>query len=206
MSKAVLTGPLLDFGSSFWTTDLVSSEFPGLKATGFKSAGKFGIGFYACFMIAEEVIVNSRKYTDGLSSANRLLFRQGLSLRPQLVEGSTLESTTYTTEIHLKIKDEKDELGKGFDFGTNYIGNKALKVDFKTVITHIAQYSGVSIYYDDGTGEENIISSSEIKKPVPTELDKFNSARFPHCKLSDDQVTQLSENLRPIDPNHPELE
>ncbi len=35
MSQRVLTGPLLDFGSSFWKSDLLNEEFPGLRSSSF---------------------------------------------------------------------------------------------------------------------------------------------------------------------------
>jgi len=41
MSLRVLTGPLLDFGTSFWKSSLVQSEFPGLRSSKFKSVGQF---------------------------------------------------------------------------------------------------------------------------------------------------------------------
>src|SRR5206468_1958031 len=47
MSKEVLTGPLLDFGSAFWGTTLVHREFPGLAASGVQTTGQFGIGFFS---------------------------------------------------------------------------------------------------------------------------------------------------------------
>lgn len=52
MSRRVMTGPLLDFGSSFWTSDLARSELPGLLSSGYKSAGQFGIGFYPTQQLA----------------------------------------------------------------------------------------------------------------------------------------------------------
>ena len=45
MSYEVLTGPLLDFGTSFWKSSLVQTEFPGLRSSEFQSIGRFGIGF-----------------------------------------------------------------------------------------------------------------------------------------------------------------
>ena len=45
MSEQVLTGPLLDFGMSFWRSTLTMEEFPGLMAAGMHAIGRFGIGF-----------------------------------------------------------------------------------------------------------------------------------------------------------------
>src|SRR6185312_14463111 len=51
MSEQVLTGPLLDFGTSFWRSPLASEEFPGLMAAGMQAIGRFGIGFFSVFML-----------------------------------------------------------------------------------------------------------------------------------------------------------
>ena len=88
MSERVLTDALLDFGNSFWASDLVKSEFPGLKASGFRPIGKYGIGFYAAFMSAKQVEVSSRRFGEGLDDVRRLLFKGGLSLRPVVSKGA----------------------------------------------------------------------------------------------------------------------
>jgi hypothetical protein len=79
---------LLDFGTSFWASDLVRSEFPGLRSSSFKPVGIFGIGFYAVFMIGTEVLVASRRFDEGLSDVTRLHFANGLTLRPTLARGA----------------------------------------------------------------------------------------------------------------------
>lgn len=84
MSKRVLTGPLLDFGTSFWTSSLVQNEFPGLRSSKFKSIGKFGIGFYSVFMSSNEVLVASRPWKGGAADVWQVYFKDGLSLRPIL--------------------------------------------------------------------------------------------------------------------------
>src|ERR1035437_6791601 len=50
MSRAVLTGPFLDFGISFWSTLDAIKEFPTLASRGFRSTGRYGIGFFSVFM------------------------------------------------------------------------------------------------------------------------------------------------------------
>jgi HSP90 family molecular chaperone len=47
MSEQVLTGPLLDFGTSFWRSPMAMEEFPGLMASGMHAIGRFGIGFFS---------------------------------------------------------------------------------------------------------------------------------------------------------------
>jgi hypothetical protein len=84
MSQTVLTGPLIDFGNSFWRSSLAIQEFPGLAAAGMKSRGKYGIGFFSIFMLGDVVRVISRRYDRDVQSARVLEFRQGLGSRPNL--------------------------------------------------------------------------------------------------------------------------
>jgi hypothetical protein len=84
MSARTMTGTLLDFGRSFWSTDAVHTEFPGLMAKGMLPTGKFGIGFFSVFMLGDLVRVTSRRYDSAASDTRTLEFRGGLSLRPIL--------------------------------------------------------------------------------------------------------------------------
>lgn len=96
MSKALLVGPLLDFGVSYWDSDMCCEEFPGLHASGFRSVGEFGIGFFSVFMWGPRVEVTTRSCRSARTSV--LEFEQGLSTPPllrdagpeeHLVEGGT---------------------------------------------------------------------------------------------------------------------
>ena len=84
MSEHVLTGPLLDFGSSFWRSPLATEEFPGLMAAGMRSIGRFGIGFFSVFMLGSVVRVYSRRSDRARDSARLLEFHDGTSGRPIL--------------------------------------------------------------------------------------------------------------------------
>ncbi len=84
MSQTVMASVLLDFGHTFWGSELMRREVPGLAASSFRSTGKFGIGFYSVFMLGDEVKVVSRRF-DGASSDTRVLeFEGGVSARPIL--------------------------------------------------------------------------------------------------------------------------
>src|SRR5262249_1021985 len=61
MSQSVMTGPLLDFGNSYWGSQLMRRESPGLSSSDFRPVGRFGIGFYAAFMLGDRVRVTSRR-------------------------------------------------------------------------------------------------------------------------------------------------
>nr|WP_156875641.1 ATP-binding protein [Ornithinimicrobium pekingense] len=84
MSSAVLSGTLLDFGQSYWGSQLMRQEHPGLGASGFSAVGRFGIGFFSVFMLGDEVSVISRRY-DAASAATQVLhFGGGVATRPIL--------------------------------------------------------------------------------------------------------------------------
>lgn len=84
MSETVLTGPLLDFGSSLWRSPEIAEEYPGLAARGMEAIGRFGIGFFSVFMLGDEVRVTTRRYDRGEDDALALEFRTGLGSRPIL--------------------------------------------------------------------------------------------------------------------------
>ncbi len=84
MSRRVLTDFLLDFGRSFWSSPEMQEEFPGLLSSGFKATGKYGIGFFSVFMIADSVSVRTRRHDAAKKDTMILEFGCGLSGRPIL--------------------------------------------------------------------------------------------------------------------------
>lgn len=113
MSEAVLTGTLLDFGSSLWRSADVAEEFPNLAARGMNAAGRFGIGFFSIFMLGNEVQVTTRRYNRAESDALTLTFRAGLHSRPILspaaLESIPLDGGTRV-EVKLAFDPRKDQL------------------------------------------------------------------------------------------------
>jgi len=108
MSEAVLTGPLIDFGSSYVSSALVKSERPGLLSKGKKRIGKFGIGFFSAFMISEEVGVTSRPFDAGREALRTLHFQNGLGHRPLLLDNQPAGLSIMTsTRVRLKLTSEK---------------------------------------------------------------------------------------------------
>jgi hypothetical protein len=84
MSEAVLSGPLLDFGTTYWGSALMREEHEGLWAKGFEPTGRFGIGFFSVFMWGHRVRVTTRQYQDAQRDTRVLEFRTGLETRPLL--------------------------------------------------------------------------------------------------------------------------
>lgn len=86
MSSVVLTGPLIDFGNSFWRSSLAAEEFPGIHASGVVATGRYGIGFFSVFMLGALVRVISRRFDQASDTVKVLEFRDGLGSRPILYE------------------------------------------------------------------------------------------------------------------------
>ncbi|MBK5571925.1 ATP-binding protein, partial [Ensifer sp. SSB1] len=105
MSEAVLTGPLIDFGESYISSSLVKAERPGLLSKGRKRTGKFGIGFFSAFMIADEITVLSRPFDQGVLRSRMLKFSKDAPTRPILLNaGYDATSATVSTRVTLKLE------------------------------------------------------------------------------------------------------
>lgn len=108
MSEAVLTGPLIDFGSSYVSSALVKSERPGLLSKGKKRIGRFGIGFFSSFMISDEIKVTSRPFDSGREALRTLHFQNGLGHRPILLEDQPQGlSIATSTRVRLRLVGDK---------------------------------------------------------------------------------------------------
>jgi hypothetical protein len=83
MDEDVLVHGLLDFGNSGWSSSRVRTKFAGLAGGGFQPRGRFGIGFYAVFILGQKVELTTRRYDAAQSDARRLSF-MGLGKRPLL--------------------------------------------------------------------------------------------------------------------------
>ncbi|MGK3981491.1 hypothetical protein WMF37_11725 [Sorangium sp. So ce291] len=91
MSTQVLTGPLLDFGNSYWGSWLMRQELVGLASKGFQSTGKFGIGFFSVFMWGSRVRVTTRRFNEAEKSTQVLEFMTGPATQPMLRDATEEE-------------------------------------------------------------------------------------------------------------------
>lgn len=91
MSQTVLKEFLIDFGNSFWDSDKVKYEFPGLMSKGFSSTGKYGIGFFSVFMWGTKVSVISNRYDADRDKTIVLEFDNGTYSRPFIRKAHTNE-------------------------------------------------------------------------------------------------------------------
>jgi len=103
MSKEVITGPLLDFGTSYWGSDLMRRESTGLSASGFQSIGHFGIGFYSVFMLGDTVQITSRRFDEASSQTKVLEFSAGVAARP-IYRSATSTEVRHVGGTSVRVK------------------------------------------------------------------------------------------------------
>lgn len=109
MSSDVMTGTLLDFGRSFWDSGEAAEKYPGLLSDPlFRPTGKFGIGFYSIFMIADDVKIISRPWDAGINDAKVLHFHSGAKGRAEFRNVNSAEDgtfhSTYSTVLIANVK------------------------------------------------------------------------------------------------------
>jgi hypothetical protein len=203
MSERVLTGSLLDFGTSFWTSNLVRSEFPGLRSSNFKSIGRFGIGFYSVFMIADQVFVASRNWDKGLNEVTEMKFPQGFTLRPILTKGNIDGFSSLTsTKITLKLKPESISANMMVQIKTNREGSKNFNIPFSQYISALSAGLDVSVTFNE-------FGKDEINVHENIESQNFDKNKWLHAIsfsniLTDnrDFISKNIERLKPIIENN----
>ena len=156
MSERVLTGPFLDFGTSFWATNLLHSEFPGLRASKFRPVGRFGIGFFSVFMAAEEVIVTTRPFESARDATMRMVFSDGSKFRPLFLSGAFANALmSVSTTVSLRLKSQYKDFVEDVEITRNVMGVPNIKTEFQNYIVGIAP--GIDVPIDiniDGEVEE----------------------------------------------------
>ncbi|GIG91666.1 HD domain-containing protein [Plantactinospora endophytica] len=82
MLPDTMVSALTDFGFSRWRSADSLTEYPELS--GFQPTGRFGIGFFSTFMIADQVSVRSLALEEAARDTHVLEFANGVSVRPLL--------------------------------------------------------------------------------------------------------------------------
>ena len=184
MSVNVLSGPFLDFGTSFWGTHMMHDEFPGLESRGFSSTGRYGVGFFSIFMWGEKVSVTTRRFEDSRQSTKVLVFEKGLSDRPLLREAQENE---YIKDGGTRIKVyflRNKSYGKVF--GESY-GDK---LELSQVIEDLCSCLDVTIITED---------LNTVKSSVAIEANDWkslDSSKFVQRALGHKSFKKLSEEDR----------
>ena len=190
MSDALLTGPFLDFGSSYWDSDLLIAEHPGLLTRGFQPVGRFGIGFFSVFMLGDVVRITTRPYREAQRATRVLEFSCGVSsvpllrfaeLNDQLHDGGT------RVEVLLR-KSPTDEAGLLNRIRTNT--PRALT----SLVRHLCPASTVNIRVsEDGSSAAAVVCADDWAKMPGNEL-------IARCNIDANatDVTRVGERVRDI--------
>ena len=206
MSEAVLTGPLIDFGASFISSSLVKAERPGLLSKGRKRTGKFGIGFFSAFMIADEITVLSRPFDQGISQSRTLKFSKGAQTRPILLDaGRDAMTPTVSTRVTLKL--ERTMLDQILRFQSPFSQTNTT-ISFAELIGVICPLLDVDVFVDNGGQETRIHSSSWFEEDRLTWLRRIslphvNKASNVTIEAVESEMTTAASSLTFIDPEDP---
>lgn len=115
MSANVMIDVLLDFGRSFWGTETMHQELPGLEQKPFKATGKFGIGFFSVFMWGEHIKVISNRYDKARENTMVLEFVNGVNSRP-ILRTATVDERIKNGGTIIKIWLSQINIDKIFDY------------------------------------------------------------------------------------------
>ena len=197
MSEAVMTGPLLDFGSSFWNSERMMQELPGLAASGFESTGKYGIGFFSLFMWGNRIRVTSRNYRDASRDTQVLEFDRGLQARPILrkaVPDEYLADGGTTVRIFLESAPEsKDGI---------FFRPKRRRKRLQEICEWLCPAIDTDLYVQRGDTKSRVIEASDWKR--------IDGARLLERLTDDDEqppwvyeeekdlIPKISANLRTL--------
>jgi len=106
MGIEALSGPLVDFGRSAWNDAVARAGRAAANPTAFEPTGRYGIGFFAVFMLGQRVQVISRRYDAAMTDTNVVEFLSGLGSRPIIRAASTEEqSLVGGTTVRVRIDD-----------------------------------------------------------------------------------------------------
>jgi hypothetical protein len=191
MSSAVLTGPLIDFGNSFWRSSLAAEEFPGLQAQGITATGRYGIGFFAVFMLGDKVRLISRRFDRGLDSARVLEFRDGLGSRPILyLANSDQVPLDGGTRVEVLLRaDPVDGDGLFWDVGHLDDG-----WDLATLSAHLAPALDVNVEVKQGNDTSVVVQANDWESIEQENL--FSRLRGTAAKFR--RRVRSADQLRPL--------
>ncbi len=155
MSSNVLTGPFLDFGESFWGTELMHLEFPGLEANNFKPTGKYGVGFFSLFMWGDKIRVTTNRFDKGRKETLILEFTGGAHTRPILRNANEFEYIRNGgTKVRIWAREDI------FEKIIN-LGHIREKITYSELIEDLCPTIDCNIFLCENKGEKQIIRAND---------------------------------------------
>lgn len=162
MSPDQMIRYLTDFGNSQWLSQERVDEFPGLATKGFKATGKFGIGFFSVFMVADRVTVLSVPVKGGPRDTHLLDFPDGLRSRPLIRKATEDEQLDGPgTEVRLILRNPPMSTeGLFSQFVSRYTPWELLEV----VLCEMCFLLDVDLYVGDEEGKTKaVVKGNEWK-------------------------------------------
>jgi len=197
MSERVLTGPLLDFGKSFWTGESVRSEFPGLIAKGMRATGRFGIGFFSTFMLGELVTVTSRRYDAAQETTRTLEFRAGLDARPILRQATASEFLKDGgTRISVRLSTDPHSEG-GMLLSTDWAGESS-KISLSSFVGALCPSIDVGVTAEEAGDLCRVIESDDWSSLGGEALFRRVAGKEEGGQSEAGESNNYSENLREL--------
>ena len=194
MSQQTLTEDLMDFGKSFWQSARASQEFPGIHASGYSSIGRFGIGFFSTFMIADKAKVFSRRFDKGLDSVRCLSFEKGLSLRPTLSSHQPEQfGMNVSTRIEIELKRNVIANPNQMEISANLQGHQNFHVTFRDYVAAIVSGIGVRVFVEWGRE----VTQAHGGFP-PNEADReewLKTLSYVKCGVNEKAQSKIAENV-----------
>lgn len=187
MSPEVLTGALLDFGVSLWSSDAFVEEFPDV-ASDFEPIGSFGIGFFSVFMWSDRVQVISRRFDAALGDTYVLELSHGSAGRPLLRRATAKERRLKAgTTVRLELKEPFANLTNAYFAET-----------LPQICGCVAPAARVSISAQTGNSEPvKVVSASDWAEMPGSELLRRISGRGTEIRAGS-IAAKIAENLRSI--------
>lgn len=197
MSLQTIKECFLNFGNSFWSSSLAKKEYPGLYSSAFKSVGRFGIGFYAVFMAASKVVVETRKYDSGLDDTYTIKFPKGLCLRP-IISKTRSATTSVSTKVQLYIDDEKCPWRGMMTIKPSFVGAESFEVPYSAVLANLTAGLDVDVYYAENNSTASLIHSNilNIKIGTPAIADWLKDITFARYQKDSVQCEYIDRNYK----------
>lgn len=202
MTEAVLTGPLIDFGASYLSSSIVKAERPGLLSKGRKRIGRFGIGFFSCFMIADDVSVTSKPFDRGLKDSRTLRFRNGILARPLLLETRPDDfSASSSTRVTLAVRPECVREILTADTGLD--GEEGERISLSRLVGALCPMLDVDVYVEENGARQKVHSRGWMNEDRTTWLKRIRIPMSNNEETYEGHLEEIAPLLRFVDPDDP---